>query len=1041
MAGHLLSAEASRHVKVFLENNSEALDAKAELEAAYRSGRSLSAAQIQSVLGRLLGSVKSMVTSMQSLGGEQYAALERVVTRIAAEALAELRPMTESRKELVLPLTEITPEMVTFVGAKATNLGILTNQLGIPVPPGFVVTAEGFRTFLQETNLQEMINQELDELHPDTRESLDAVSKKLQQNVLQTEIPRALHEAIFAAYAHLKEQVGNNFSVAVRSSSVGEDGEISFAGQYTSVLGVDKAGLLKAYQRVVASRYSARVLSYRMQHGLTDEETPMAVVVLPMVDALASGVLYSMDPSGMSTDELTVSAVWGLGEALVGGEQSPDVYRFQKETHAILDRDIAHKQTMLVLDAQEGTRTKDVPIDRQNAPVLDDRQIVKLARYGLQLEEYYQNHQDIEWAIDQQGRIRILQSRPLKVVAQSTRKHAEIDASRHPKLLSAGKTASPGLAAGKAFVVTSDPAEIPQGAILVARTTSPKFARYMPNVQGLITDKGAVGSHLASVAREFGIPAIVDAKEATSRIDQDMEITMDAGTTTVYRGRIQEWLGQAPAHSRQAMPGPMHRRLGAIIEKISPLYLTDQASETFTPKHCRTIHDVLRYLHEQSIRPMLSLSGARQDQQHSFVELTTDIPVSILIIDLGGGLEAGEAHSDPVLLKQIRSMPFQAFWRGLTHPDVNWSTSLDLDLLNPDGTTASGGPDVMQQGREQHSYALIARNYLHLNAKFDFHYVSLDVLCSDEGAGNHVTFQYSGGAGGYYGKTLRTLFLVNILQKLEFQTEAKGEFLSASLHGDDAPLVLEKLDQLGRLLACSRFLDVALKDENDVDRLTKMFFNGDYEVLTEIGQDKVTGFAFLEGHWNELEEDEKRILCQNGAELLTPATSGPVCLLDTDVGSSALSLLESIKANAYYPLAIAKKSQVAAGSISVKARCESGCVDMAAGLVFGLTNVENYLVFRIDALKGNGALFRFFNGALREMAKTELVLEPWQWYDLSIAIQGKVIRACLDNNVVLKIQVEGAVQGLCGLWSKADATVSFKEMVLQDARGKRMVLL
>ncbi|TVQ96725.1 MAG: hypothetical protein EA399_15225 [Desulfovibrionales bacterium] len=1035
-------AENYANFKDFLENYYEALDTMAELETAYRSGRSLSSAEIQSVLGGLLQSVKSMVAAMQSLGGEQYAALEHVVTRIAVEALAELRPMAESRKELVLPLTEITPEMVTFVGAKASNLATLTNQLGIPVPPGFVVTAEGFRNFLQVTNLQEVINQELAGLRPDSEKEVDAVGRKLQQAVLQTEISGALQEAIFAAHAKLEERVGSNFSAAVRSSSVGEDGEVSFAGQYTSVLGVDKAGLLRAYQRVVASKYSPRVLSYRMQYGLTDEETPMAVLVLPMVDAMASGVLYSMDPSGTNPDELTISAVWGLGEALVGGEQSPDVYRFQKETHAILDRDIAHKQSMLVLDEQGGARTKDVPAARQDAPVLHDRQILKLARYGLQLEEYYQNHQDIEWAIDQQGRIRILQSRPLKVVAQSTRKRAEIDASRHPKLLHAGKTASPGLAAGKAFVATSqDPTDVPEGAILVARTTSPKFARSMSKVQGLITDMGAVGSHLASVAREFGIPAIVDAKEATARIDQGTEITMDAGKTTVYRGRIQEWLGQSPAHSRQTMPGPMYRRLGAIIEKILPLNLTDPASATFTPKHCRTIHDVIRYLHDQRITELFSLSGDTHHEQHPSAELATDIPLRIRLIDLGGGLDSDVTNCDTVSPEQIQSIPLQALWRGLTHPGLNWSSSVDLDQHNLGGLKADGGLGEMERGGKQHSYALIARDYLNLNAKFDFHYANLDVLCTEEGTDNHVTFQYSGGAGGYYGKTLRTLLLANILHKLEFQTEAKGEFLSASLHGFDGPLVLEKLDQLGRLLACSRFMDVTLKDENDVDRLTKMFINGNYEPLTEISLNKVPGFSFLEGHWNEKEEDGKRILYQNSATLSAPATSGPLCLLRKDLGSSHHSLLESIKINAYYPLAVAKKSQFAVESLSVKARCESECINMAAGLVFGLTNAENYFVFHIDALKGHAALCRFVRGRWHEMAKTELVLEAGQWYKLTVAVQESSLQASTDGRVVLETQINDPFRGLCGLWSKADSVVSFKQMVLCDEHGERHLLL
>lgn len=1035
-------AEIYHHFKEFLENNYTALDAMAEIETAYHGGQVLNAAELHDRLGLLLQSVKSMATSMQVLGGERYAELERVVKKISTEVLAELQPMTESRKELVLPLTDITPEMITFVGAKATNLGILASQLDVPVPPGFVVTVEGFRTYLRENALQETFRQQLEALRPDSQEEVGTVSKKLQQAVLDGEMPHALDEAIFSAYAALEEHFGKNVPVAVRSSAVGEDGEVSFAGQYASVLGVDKAGLLRAYQRVVSSKYGVRALTYRMQYGLTDEETPMAVLVLPMVDAVASGVLYSMDPSGLNPDELTVSAVWGLGEALVGGEQSPDVYRVQKDPVRILDRNIARKQTMLVQDEQGGTRARDVSAAQQDAPVLDDQQIAKLTRYGIQMEEYFQTTQDIEWAIDQQGRIRILQARPLKVAEKASTKRSEIDSAKHPVLLSAGKTASPGLATGEAFVVNSaDPENVPEGVILVARTTSPELARYISTVQGLVTDMGAVGSHLASVAREFGIPAIVDAKEATERIDQGTEITMDAGTTTIYAGRIQEWLDQAPVFSRQTMPGSMHRRLGTIIEKISPLNLTDPTSETFSPDHCRTIHDVIRYLHEKSITEMFSLSHTGHDRDHPFAELATDIPLRIRIIDMGDGLESGMTSCDSVSPDQIRSIPLQALWRGLTHPGLNWSRSVDLNLRSLGGLMAGGGLGEMERGGEQHSYALVARDYLNLNAKFGFHYANLDVLCAEEGEGNHVTFQFSGGAGGYFGKSLRILLLANILKKLDFQTETKGDFLAASLKGYDAPLVQQKLDQLGRLLACSRLLDVALKNESDVERLTVMFFNGDYDFLAKTGQDAIQGFYIREGHWTRLEQGAETICRQDGGKVVDPVSSGLACMLGKVTGSGYHSFLESIKAYSYHPLAIAKESRLADGIISVKARCEAGCIDMAAGLVFGLTNAGNYFVFRIDALKGNAALFRFVKGTRHELAKTESGLEPGQWYELAVMVQDDAVQASLDGVVVLETQTQDPAHGFCGLWSKADAVVSFKEMVARDAQGERNYLI
>lgn len=1043
-------AKSYQRFKMFLEENYAALDAMAEIETAYHGGQALSVAQIKDVLGRLLASVKSMAVSMQELGGDRFAQLERVVENISAEVFADLQPVVETRKEMVVPLNEIVPEMVSFVGAKAANLGILTNRLDLPVPVGFVVTAEAFRAYLSANSLMDEVRRELDGLDPDASDfqgSLTRISEVLQRAVNQAEVPPELGEAIQTGYAALEKQAGKGCPVAVRSSAVGEDGVVSFAGQYTSVLGVTRDGLLDAYKTVLASKYGARAISYRLQHGLEDEETPMCVAVVAMVNARASGVMYSTNPAGSDPGMLTVFAVWGLGETLVGGEQSPDVFHVRKNDFALVERDIAAKGKMLVMRGAEatqlgGTELVDVPQELQNKPALSPGQVGKLARYGVRLEEFFAWPQDVEWAQDQDNRLLILQARPLKVMRaqdqDASRTSQETDAKKHPVVLSSGKTASPGIAAGKAFVAASpDVREVPEDAILVARTTSPELARHMHRVRGVITDMGGVGSHLASVAREFGVPAIVDAKEATRRIGQDQEVTMDAGTTTVYAGRIESLLAKAPAFAVRSMPKVMHGRLGAILEKISPLNLTDPAADTFTPKHCRTIHDVIRYLHEKSIDELFSLSGKAHAQRYPSVELAADIPLRIRIIDLGGGLEAGLTDCDTISPDQVRSIPLQALWRGLTHPGLDWTSAVNFNLRNLAGLMTTGGMGELERGVGRHSYALVAGDYLNLNAKFGYHFANLDVLCAREGVSNHVTFQFSGGAGSYYGKSLRVLLLSKILKKLEFSTELKGDFLSASLKGFDAPVVQDKLDQLGRLLACSRLLDVALTGEEDVRRLTKNFFNGDYNFLAKAEQDAVMGFYIREGHWRRVQEDGETICRQEGVRMVDPISSGLACLMGRVTGSGYHSFLESIKAYAYFPLAIAKDSRFAEGELCVTARCESGCIDMAAGLVFGLSNAGNYHVFRIDALKGNAVLFRFVRGKQRALTKTDLNLDPGRWYALSVSVQGRKVRAGVDGETVLEFEGEEPVQGHCGLWSKADSVVSFRGMELVTDDGEK----
>ncbi|SDB33685.1 pyruvate, water dikinase [Desulfonatronum thiosulfatophilum] len=1046
--------------KEFLAHNSDALEAMAEVDQAYRGGWSLRPVDVHEYLGRLLISVKAMVSSMEALGGDKYAPLRQLVERIGREVLVELQPLAARRKELVLPLRAVTSEMISFTGAKAANLGIMASQLDIPVPAGFVVTAEAFRLFMRENQLQERIREALDGLDPDAAGALEDVSRNLRQTILEAEVPRSLAEEIEDACRDLEKRQGGRLLAAVRSSAVGEDGRISFAGQYVSVLGVDRKNILADYRQVLAGKYSPRAIAYRLHNQLGDDETPMCALIMAMVDARAGGVAYSVNPAGeqreqsgakdstesdgadaSDPDVVMIFAVPGLGETLVSGVNSPDVYVVDKKELSIVRREIVGKTRRLRLKADGGTELVDVDENLRDKPAISDALIRNLARHVIRLEQYFQAPQDIEWAEDQQGRMLLLQSRPLKVVQSAQFSRAKIDDAAHPVLLSAGKTASVGIAAGKAFI-PRDPAEmdrIPENAILVVRNASPDYARYMQRIQGLVTETGGVGSHLASVVREYGVPAIVDAKEAAARIEQGVEVTMDAGTTTIYRGRIQKWVDAAKKMSPgRAMHGPMQHRLENILEKITPLHLLDPQSETFTPENCRTIHDVIRYLHEKSITEMFTLSEDRgAHDRHPAAVLAADIPLRIRLIDLGGGLREGLTDCDVATPDDIRSVPLRALWNGLTHPGLNWSSTVDPSPRNLAALMTSGALGHAQQVVGQDSFALVAEDYLNLNAKFGYHYANLDALCTDEGSRNYVSFQFSGGAGSYFGKSLRVLLLAEILERLEFRTEMKGDFITAVLKGHDALVVQEKLDLMGRLLGCSRLLDVALKDEQDVQRLAGMFFAGDYDFLAHTPDDGIRNFYVREGHWSRHEEEGETICRQTGNRMVDPVSSGLACLLGRVTGDGYHSFLETIKAYSYFPLAIAKDSRFSNGELEVAVRCESGCIDMAAGLAFGLRNAGNYFVFRIDALKNNAVLLVFEQGRHKELDRAVMEFNPDQWYRLGVSIAAQSISASVDGEIVLEHHAPKAIHGYCGLWSKSDSVASFRKLHLRHAQGER----
>ena len=269
----------------------------------------------------------------------------------------------------------------------------------------------------------------------------------------------------------------------------------------------------------------------------------MAVAVVAMIDPRSSGVMYTNASSGGDSGDISISSVRGLAERLVDGSASPDLFVVDRESRRIKDRRITSKDTRMVNLPEGGTVLQPVPVHEQGSSSLDDAAIHKLADYGLKLEALFGSAQDVEWALDESGNLFIIQSRPLGGSRTGVRSDAPVvDAAAHPVLLSAGKSASPGIAAGKIFILREDEdrENVPQGVVLVARTASPDLAKFSGRVSAIITDIGSASSHLASVAREFGVPTIVDAGNATTTLKNGDMVTLTTDPPKVYSGIVEE---------------------------------------------------------------------------------------------------------------------------------------------------------------------------------------------------------------------------------------------------------------------------------------------------------------------------------------------------------------------------------------------------------------------------------------------------------------------------------------------------------------------
>jgi len=461
-------------------------------------------------------------------------------------------------EKLILWFEELGKEDIPLVGGKNANLGEML-KAGIPVPPGFAITAHAYKRFIEETGIAEQIYKIIEETvtDPNDPKQYEEASKRIRSLIESTPMPDYLAEAIKQAYRELCNRTNMvNISVAVRSSATAEDlPDASFAGQqetYLNVAGEDK--LLEKTVKCWSSLFTPRAIFYRTQKGFRHEDVLISVGVQKMVNAKAAGVMFTINPVTGDRNQIVIEANWGLGESVVSGAVTPDYYAVDKNTMKIIEKKIAKKTVEYVKNPETGeTIHAEVPPERQEIPCLTDEEILRLAELGKKIEEHYGKAQDIEWAIDRDlpfpENVFIVQSRPETVWSVMTKaevkaEKAEVAAPIELKVVTKGiGTGKRDIGFGKAKVIFSpEEAEklMQKGDILVTTMTNPDFVPYMRMASAIVTDKGGVTCHAAIVSRELGIPCVVGTENATKVMQTDKEYTVDARNGVVYEGVVKE---------------------------------------------------------------------------------------------------------------------------------------------------------------------------------------------------------------------------------------------------------------------------------------------------------------------------------------------------------------------------------------------------------------------------------------------------------------------------------------------------------------------
>ncbi len=791
-----------QNFRQLLAANHNALEIMSEMGDAANGLRMVDMNFVRSRSVGAVASVGRMVSALCAMRPDRYDSLRKRLRQIAVDIENDLYG---EKKEYDIPLLlslEQVADRPEIAGAKTSRLAGIGASLGITIPQGFVFTAASFALFLSG-DLREEIERLTTMADCSDDKQLFQLAADITGAIIAAPVPQELQGLVMKMVADFPPQT----LFAVRSSAINEDSAgSSFAGQYTSYLQVAAEDILVAWKKVIASAWSVEAVTYRHNHGLRDDEVVMCVSVMEMIQATAGGVLYTTDPLGRQSG-IFIHAAQGLPVAIVDGSCTPEVWHVIDDMAVNIEKAEQGKEPFLALET-----------------------VIQLARIGSELEHYFGLPQDIEWALNEKKEIVLLQSRPLDVEKTAIPEwHCDL-----PQLLQGGKTAAGGVAAGTVMIV-KDPAELalfPEGALLVSEQAHPAYAHVLPKAAALITEHGSIAGHLATIAREYRIPAIVGMQGAVSQLKQESgEITVDADRCTLYRGRT-EAMPVRKTLLFDLEETPVVQSLRKAMQYIITLHLTDAEGPDFIPERCRTLHDITRFCHEKSVYEMFF--GKNSVPERATRRLFDKVPTQYWVLDLGGGLANNEKGA--VDIADVCSMPLNALWQGMHH--IGWQGPPPMQAGSFLSVLAQAASNPEFEVANASSMAarncfLITESYCNLQARFGFHYTTVEGNAGPFADENYVYLQFTGGGADIARKRLRAKLIRNILIRKGFTAAAKEDTVFAKMENIDADQVLEGMVVLGYMLMHSRQLDVALDNDAVVKKYESEFLEGIATTLLE----------------------------------------------------------------------------------------------------------------------------------------------------------------------------------------------------------------
>ena len=733
-----------------LADNNEVMGLIGNLEEVLVSQKDLDLPDLNSRIWLLDQHFTSLVAGLQKISGDKYPELEAARVRVHEaihQRLEDAAPFPNS--PLIVRLEDAGPELLASLGGKAGNLARAKNQLALPVPDGAVATLSAYQLFMEQElpggggTLLARLKSGLHDLDLGREARVEQVSRELQDLILAQPIPPELAAALIQEARRLAP--AGDHTLTVRSSGGREDLAASFAGQYETFLGVAPEEVPDYWRRVVASQFGEGAIIYFKLQGLLLEEAAMGVLIQRLVPARSAGVMLTTDPAGGSPENLLISATWGLAADLVAGKMAGDEYLVAKADGRLIQARYGRKEHLL--QVREG-RLEQRPVAPElvEAPVLAEADLERLASYARLLEAHCGCPHCVEWVKDAQGDLLVVQSRHLAPADNGPcPPQGMAEAAAGARVLLSGHIGSPGVAAGPVFLGSGRSlAEVPPGVVLVVPRTTPELAPVLPRIAALLAEMGSATGHLTLVAREYGVPALVDAGGA-AELPEGEVVTVDAFHGKVYQGRVEDLLRYQTSQSRHSPDSPILVRVRAVADLIIPLSLVDRRSPTFRPENCRTYHDIARFTREKAIQLMFGLmDDVAQGRVPALrlLKLKTSLPLNLHLVDLGDGLAS---HETPVPPEDIISRPMRALWRGISYPNITWAGPVPVDVggfLHVLGQSAINPPEKFWDK----TYAIVAANYVNYACRLGYHFQSVDSYVGDVPGNNYINFTFKGGA-------------------------------------------------------------------------------------------------------------------------------------------------------------------------------------------------------------------------------------------------------------------------------------------------------